>query len=81
MVRVKSPEEIQEHLVEDSYHRAYLNGKKSLSWMVGMIRSTSLRGSELLAALDRIDNVAAFDEAAKRRRDELRKQLERLGFT
>jgi hypothetical protein len=78
---VRSPEEIVTHLIEDSYRRAYLKGKKSLKWMVGIIRSSSLRGSEVLAVLDRIDKHMPLDEPAKTRVDELRKELKRLGFT
>jgi len=80
LVRVKPREETDVHRIEDSYRLAYLTGKKSLRWMIGIIRSSSLRGSKLLAALDRIDKQIVLDESSKKRVDELRRELERLGF-
>lgn len=67
------------HRVEDSYRRAYLTGEKSLKWMIGIIRSSSLRGSELLDALSRMDDAIPKDEGTKKRAEVLRKELERLG--
>lgn len=80
MVRVKSAKESDVNRVEDSYRRAYLTGQQSLKWMIGIVRSSSLRGSELLAALDRIDEHRPTDESSNKRADELRKELERLRF-
>jgi len=80
LVRVTPSDEAELHRVEDSYRRAYLKGKKSLKWMVGIIRSSSLRGSELRALLDRMDTQLHLDESAKTCAEELRKELKRLSF-
>ena len=66
------------HRVEDSYRRAYMTGKKSLKWMIGIIQSSSLRGTELLDALSRMDDAIPKDEDAKKRAEALRKELEWL---
>ncbi|MFC1506403.1 hypothetical protein ACFLQ6_04960 [Thermoproteota archaeon] len=80
MIKVKSEEETERNYVEDSYRRAYLKGIQSLKWMIGIIGSTSLRGSELLAVLDTIDENYSFDESSKKRANELREELKKVGF-
>lgn len=80
MVKIKSPEKTDRHYVEDSYRRAYLKGVKSLNWMIGIIRSSSLRGTELLIVLDGIDKNYPFDEVSRKKAVELREEIGRVGF-
>jgi len=80
LVNVKPMEEILANTVEDSYRRAYLGGKKSLKWIVGMIRSSGLRNETLLEVLDRVNQYALTEEGKKERAEELRKELRLLKF-
>ncbi len=53
MVRVKSPEETTRRYAQNSL-RAYLEGQKNLNWIIGVIRSSGVRGSRLVQVFERL---------------------------
>lgn len=54
VVKTKSVEEAERSWVEGSIRRAYFYDTKGLTWIVGIIRSSSLRGKELLGIITKL---------------------------
>lgn len=53
MVRTKSVEETTRRYAQNSL-RAYLEGAKTLNWIIGVIRSSGVRGNRLVDVFDRL---------------------------
>lgn len=52
-MRTKSPEEAARRYAQNSL-RAYLEGRKNLNWIMGVIRTSGVRGSRLVEAFERL---------------------------
>lgn len=52
VVRIKRPEEAARRYAQNSL-RAYLEGKKNLNWVVGVIRESGVRGARLADIFER----------------------------
>lgn len=52
MVKIKSPEETARRYAQNCV-RAYLEGKKNLNWVVGVIRESGVRGARLTDIFER----------------------------
>lgn len=53
MVRTKSVEETTRRYAQNSL-RAYLEGAKTLNWIIGVIGSSGVRGNRLVEVFDRL---------------------------
>lgn len=79
-MKIKSLEESDRNRVEESICRAYLGDKKSLAWILGIIRSSMFTGEGLKAILDQVQRDSVMDETKKQKMTELRIELKNKGF-